>query len=172
MQHVKAFATWLGKPEAHYSHENGCLRAYIIRTFLYGSEPWTTYAGQQKRLNVFHLRCLRGILSMSSEDHIANSAVLERAGIPEASAVDWLCTSNGREPHSQAILVLRTRTRGKADRMTKLRFKDVAKRDMQAIGLFQSIHVRLLPVTGVRGKQIAPMPYETEKSFFTSQWVP
>ena len=86
--------------------------------------------------------------------------------------MDWLRASNGREPHSQAILVLRTRTRGKADRMTRLRFKDVTKRDMQAIGLFQSIHVRLLPVTGVRGKQIAPMPYETEKSFFTSQWVP
>ena len=64
-----------------------------------------------------------------------NSGVLERAGIPEASAVDRLCTSNGRGPHSQAILVLRTSTRKKADRMNELRFKDVAKRDKQAIGL-------------------------------------
>jgi len=29
-----------------------------------------------------------------------------------------------------------------------------------------------LPVTGVRGKQIAPKPYEREKSFRTSQWIP
>ena len=29
-----------------------------------------------------------------------------------------------------------------------------------------------MPVTGVHGKQIAPMPYKREKSFYTSKWVP
>jgi len=56
-------------------------RACIISTLLYGSESWTTYAAQEKLLNVFHLRCLRHILSISWQDRITNSAVLERAGI-------------------------------------------------------------------------------------------
>ena len=45
-------------------------RAYIISTVLYGSESWTTYAAQEKRLNVFHLRCLRRILSIAWQDRI------------------------------------------------------------------------------------------------------
>jgi len=57
-------------------------RACIISTLLYGSESWTSYAAQEKLLNVFHLRCLRHILSISWQDRITNSAVLERAGIP------------------------------------------------------------------------------------------
>jgi len=56
--------------------------AVCISTLLYGSESWTTCATQEKRLNVFHLRCLRRILSISWQDRITNSAVLERAGIP------------------------------------------------------------------------------------------
>ena len=62
-------------------------RACIISTLLYGSESWTTYASaQEKRLNVFHLRCLRRILSISWQGHITNSAVLERAGTPSVYA--------------------------------------------------------------------------------------
>ena len=40
-------------------------RAYVVSILLYGSESWTTYAGQEKRLNTFHMRCLRRILSIS-----------------------------------------------------------------------------------------------------------
>ena len=50
-------------------------RACIISTLLYGSESWTTYAAQEKRLNVFHLRCLRCIPSISWQDRITNSAL-------------------------------------------------------------------------------------------------
>ena len=32
--------------------------AYVLSTLLYGSETWTTYAHQEKRLNTFHLRSL------------------------------------------------------------------------------------------------------------------
>ena len=51
----------------------------------------------------------------------------------------------------------------------KIRFKDLAKRDMEAIGLPIDAWET---VTEVHGKQVAPMPYEREKSFCTSQWVP
>ena len=40
-------------------------QACVLSTLLYGSEAWTTYAKQQKRLEVFHLRCLRRILGVS-----------------------------------------------------------------------------------------------------------
>uniref|UniRef100_K7EX07 Reverse transcriptase domain-containing protein n=1 Tax=Pelodiscus sinensis TaxID=13735 RepID=K7EX07_PELSI len=36
--------------------------ACVISTLLYGSETWTTYARQERRLNAFHLRGLRRIL--------------------------------------------------------------------------------------------------------------
>ena len=34
----------------------------VISALLYDSETWTTYAGQEIRLNTFHLRSIRRIL--------------------------------------------------------------------------------------------------------------
>ena len=39
-------------------------------------------AHQEKRLNVFHLLCLRRILGITWQDNGTNNAVLEKAGIP------------------------------------------------------------------------------------------
>ena len=57
-------------------------RACVLSTLLYGSESWTTYAGQEKRLHTFHMRCLRRILSIHWTDKVTNNIVLERAGVP------------------------------------------------------------------------------------------
>ena len=57
-------------------------RACVLSTLLYGSEAWTTYAGQEKRLHTFHMRCLRRILSIHWTDKVTNNIVLERAGVP------------------------------------------------------------------------------------------
>lgn len=38
--------------------------------------------------------------------------------------------------------------------------------------VFQPIRGGLSPVTGVRGELVAMKPYEGEKSFYTSQWMP
>ena len=37
-------------------------QACVLSTLLYGSESWTTYARQERRLNAFHIRCLRHLL--------------------------------------------------------------------------------------------------------------
>ena len=37
---------------------------------------------QQKRLNVFHMHCLRRILGITWQDKVTNKVVLEKAGIP------------------------------------------------------------------------------------------
>jgi len=55
--------------------------ACIISTLLYGSEMWARYSKQEGKLNSFHMRCLRRILSIQWSDKVPNAQVLERAGL-------------------------------------------------------------------------------------------
>ena len=57
-------------------------KACVISTLLYGSESWTTYSNQERKLQTFHLRCLRRILGITWKDKVTNNEVLSRAGIP------------------------------------------------------------------------------------------
>ena len=57
-------------------------KACVVSTLLYGSESWTLRSRQERRLNSFHMRCLRRILGISWRDKVTNNAVLERTGIP------------------------------------------------------------------------------------------
>ena len=50
--------------------------ACVISTLLYSSEKWTTYARQERRLNIFHLRSIRRILGISWQDRIPNTEAL------------------------------------------------------------------------------------------------
>ncbi|BHF81096.1 hypothetical protein SprV_0702422600 [Sparganum proliferum] len=56
-------------------------KAVILPTLLYGAETWTVYTKQARRLNHFHLSCLRRILRLNWQDRIADTDVLERTGI-------------------------------------------------------------------------------------------
>ena len=56
-------------------------KACVISTLLYVSESWTMHAYKEKRLNVFHMRCLRRILGIPWQDKVTNNAVLEEAVI-------------------------------------------------------------------------------------------
>ena len=117
-------------------------RGCIISTLLYGSVLDNT-CGTGKRLDLFDLRCLRRILSIFWQDRITNSAVLERAGIPSIYTLLrqrrlwWIChvrpMDEGRIPKE---LLYGELAQGKRPvRRSKLRFKDVAKRSLHAIGL-------------------------------------
>ena len=70
--------------------------ACVISTLLYGSETWTTYARQERRLNTFHMRSLRRILGISWQDKVLNTEVLSRASLPSIftllrqSRIRWL----------------------------------------------------------------------------------
>jgi hypothetical protein len=57
-----------------------------INALLYGSETWTTYARHVKKLNCFHMRCLRRILHIKWQDKIPNTEVLERANMSSMHA--------------------------------------------------------------------------------------
>ena len=54
--------------------------ACVVSTLLYGSECWTTYAAQEHRLNVFHMRSLRKLLGISWMSRTPNTIVLPRCG--------------------------------------------------------------------------------------------
>ena len=54
----------------------------VISTLLYRSESWTMRANQEKRLNVFHMHCLRRILGITWQDKVKNTVVLVKARIP------------------------------------------------------------------------------------------
>ena len=53
----------------------------VISTLLYGSESWAMRAHQEKRSNVFDMRCLRYIPGITWQDKVTNKVVLEKAGI-------------------------------------------------------------------------------------------
>ena len=55
--------------------------ACVTSALLYGSETWTMYAGQERRLNTCHLRHIRRILVISWQDKVTNADVLFRAGL-------------------------------------------------------------------------------------------
>ena len=115
--------------------------ACIVSTLLYGSETWTTYARQERRLNSFHMRCLRRILGISWEDKVPNTEVLSRANLPtmftllRQRRLRWLGhvhrMDDGRIPKDLLYgeLAAGKRKTGRP----QLRFKDVCKRDMKAL---------------------------------------
>nr|VZH97733.1 unnamed protein product [Spirometra erinaceieuropaei] len=53
-------------------------KAVILPTLLNGAETWTVYTRQARRLNHFHLSCLRRILRLNWQDRIPDTDVLER----------------------------------------------------------------------------------------------
>ena len=118
-------------------------QACVLSTLLYGSETWTLYSRQERRLNAFHMRCLRRLLGITWQDRITNAEVLSRAGLPSMYAMltqrrlRWLghvCRmDDGRIPKDIMYGELATGTRP-TGRPT-LRYKDVCKRDLKTCNI-------------------------------------
>ncbi|BHF69010.1 hypothetical protein SprV_0301205100 [Sparganum proliferum] len=56
-------------------------RDVILSTLLCGAETWTLYMKQARKLNNFHLSCLRRILKLRWQDRVPDTNVLELTGI-------------------------------------------------------------------------------------------
>ena len=118
-------------------------QACILSTLLYGSETWTSYSYQEKKLNSFHLRCLRRLFEISWMDKVSNEEVLQRASLPTVSALikqrrlRWLGhvrrMDDGRIPKD--LLYGEIAEAKRPVGRPKLRFKDVCKRDLKAMGM-------------------------------------
>jgi hypothetical protein len=55
--------------------------AVVIPSLLYACETWTVYSRHSRKLNHFHLGCLRKLLKIKWQDHIPDTEVLERANM-------------------------------------------------------------------------------------------
>ena len=117
-------------------------QACVLSTLLYGSEAWTLYSYQERRLNAFHMRCLRRLLGITWQDRVTNIDVLAKAGMPSMFAIltqrrlRWLGhvtrMVDGRIPKDMLFGELATGTRPTG--RPALRYKDVCKRDLKAGG--------------------------------------
>jgi len=73
-------------------------RAVVLTTLLYGCETWTLYRRSIRRLDQFHLRCLRKIARVKWQDRIPNTDVLNTRSIMGIEAfllkaqLRWLVT--------------------------------------------------------------------------------
>ena len=56
-------------------------RAVVLPTSLYDYETWTCCRRHLKKLDQFHLRCLRRLLGISREDRVTNQELLRRSGV-------------------------------------------------------------------------------------------
>ena len=118
-------------------------QACVISTLLYGSEAWTLYSSQERKLHTFHMRCLRRLLGITWQDRIRNEDVLERAGtrsmhcILKQKRLRWLghlCRmKDGRIPKDLLFGELATGTRPLG--RPRLRFKDTCKQDLKDCGI-------------------------------------
>ena len=117
--------------------------ACVISTLLYGSEAWTTYARQERRLNTFQMRILRRILGISWQDKVPNTEVLSRAGLPSMYTLlrqrrlRWLGhvhrMPEGRIPTDLLFGELASGKRSTG--RPQLRYRDVVKRDMKTVDI-------------------------------------
>ena len=56
-------------------------QAVVLTTLLYGCETWALYRRSVRRLDQFHLRCLRKIVGIKWQDKLTNTEVLQICGI-------------------------------------------------------------------------------------------
>ena len=61
--------------------------AVVLTVLLYACESWTVYSRYARKLNQFHKKCLRIILSINWQDMVPDTEVLTRAGIPSIHTI-------------------------------------------------------------------------------------
>ena len=121
-------------------------KAVVISTLLYGAETWTVYRHHIRRLDQFHMRCLRLIAKVKWQDMVPNTSVLEICGMMGIEALVTHCQlrwaghvsrmADDRIPKMMLFGQLGSgeRSRGRP----KLRFKDVLKQNLIKCGIDSS----------------------------------
>jgi len=62
-------------------------RAVVLTTLLYGSETWTLYRRHVKKLDSFHLRCVRRILHIKWQDRVPYTTVPEQCDTTDIESI-------------------------------------------------------------------------------------
>ncbi|XP_037296657.1 uncharacterized protein LOC119189933 [Manduca sexta] len=114
-----------------------------LKHSLYGSESWTSYNKQERKLNNFHMRCLRSILGLTWKDRVTNESVLSTAQLPSIIALlrqrrlRWLGHVHRMAPNRlpRQILLAEVAHAKRPVGRPILRFKDSVKRDMVSFNM-------------------------------------
>ena len=69
----------LGKKWIRLDTKLKVYKAVVLPTLLYACETWTVYQRHAKKLNHFHLSCLRKLLKIRWQDKIPDTEVLKKA---------------------------------------------------------------------------------------------
>ena len=62
-------------------------RSVVTSTLLYGAEAWTLYRRHIRKLDQYHMRCLRSIAGIMWQDKVPNTEVLDRCQISGIEAI-------------------------------------------------------------------------------------
>ena len=62
-------------------------RAVVVSTLLYGCEAWTLYRHNIRKLDQFHMRCLRKIANIRWQEQVPNTVVLQKCGTVGIEAI-------------------------------------------------------------------------------------
>ena len=65
----------------------GVYRAAVLSSLLYCCETWTPYRRHIRKLEAFHMRCLRRICNIRWQDRVPNTDVLEKCGLTSIEAL-------------------------------------------------------------------------------------
>ena len=114
-------------------------RAIMLSTLLYGTEAWTVYRRQVKKLHVFMMRHLRSIIRITWMDKVANTDILERTGL--LSMENLLIRKNlfwtghlmrmSPDRLPKQFLYSQLSSGHRKRRLSRLRFKDTIKRNLK-----------------------------------------
>lgn len=118
-------------------------RAVVITTLLYGCETWTIYKRHLKRLDHFHMGCLRKIANVKWQDQLPNTEVLRKCNIPGLEALlvqsqlRWcghlVRMDDNRLP--KAVFYGQLKEGFRTAGGQKLRFKDTLKANLKSCGI-------------------------------------
>ena len=115
-------------------------RAVVLPSLLYGCETWTCYRRHTKKLDQFHLRCLRKVLRVSWKEHVPNQEILRSAeltGIEAMAQLRWsghvTRMDDSRLPKQLFHAELSTGKRHKGGQ--RKRYKDVLKSTLKACNI-------------------------------------
>ena len=118
-------------------------RACVLSTLINGSKSWTLYSGQERRFNTFHMRNLGRILNINWSNHVTNTDVLARMGLPsmytllQQRRLRWLGhvrrMSDGQIPKDLMYGQLAAGSQAQGHPM--LCFRDVCKRNLKSLDI-------------------------------------
>lgn len=127
----------------HLSTKLKVYRAIVLTTLLYACETWTVYQRHAKKLNRFHLCCLRKLLRVRWQDKVPDTDILEQSGMTSVFALlrkaqlRWAghVTRMSDERLPKRILYGELQTGTRSHGGQKKRFKDTLKVSMKDFGI-------------------------------------